>query len=163
MFPALDRDTLRLVAYTDSSFANRTDISSQIGYLICLADASNKMRVLGSRSCKTSRVARSAMVAETLAFTAALNAAIVIRHQLQLLLRASVLLLMLTDSKSLFDVLISNQSTTERRLMVNIFSLWQSYHPREIDISVCLHLRRIWLTIFRNIMAMKSAAAGTAS
>lgn len=42
----LDQDTLQLVVFTDSSFANNKDMSSQIGYVICLADATNKANII---------------------------------------------------------------------------------------------------------------------
>lgn len=38
-FVNTDMETLRIVAFTDSSFANNKDLSSQIGYVIVLADA----------------------------------------------------------------------------------------------------------------------------
>ena len=42
----LDQNTLELVVFTNSSFANNKDMSSQIGYIICLADATNKMNII---------------------------------------------------------------------------------------------------------------------
>lgn len=42
----LDINSLRLVVFTDFSFANNRDLSSQIGYVICLADASNQANIL---------------------------------------------------------------------------------------------------------------------
>ena len=132
-FPALDRKTLRLVVYSDASFANRKDKTSQLGYVVCLADASGKMSIVSYRSCKSPRVARSAMAAETLAFTTAFDAGYVIRHQLQTMLQVSVPMLMLIDSKSLFDVITSNRNTEEGRLMIDIFAARQAYGRGEID------------------------------
>lgn len=79
-FPKLDINTLRLVFYSDASFANHDDKTSQLGYVICLADVTGKMTILASQSCKSLRVARSAMAAETLAFTAAFDARFVLQN-----------------------------------------------------------------------------------
>jgi hypothetical protein len=41
--------------------------------------------------------------------------------------------LMLTDSKSLFDIITTQKRTTEHRLMIDIFAARQAYRRREID------------------------------
>lgn len=54
-FPKLDLQTFHLVVYDDVHFANRIYKSSQLGYVICLADASGDMSILSYRSwCKPS-------------------------------------------------------------------------------------------------------------
>lgn len=45
-FVQLDRKTLRLVIFTDALFVNNRDHSSQIGYVICLADINNKANII---------------------------------------------------------------------------------------------------------------------
>jgi hypothetical protein len=50
-----------MVVYADSSFANRRDKSSQLGYVVCLRDKTGTMCILGYRSCKSWRVVRSAI------------------------------------------------------------------------------------------------------
>lgn len=45
-FVRLDKNSLQLIVFTDSSFANNKDLSSQIGYVICLANATNKVNVM---------------------------------------------------------------------------------------------------------------------
>lgn len=132
-FPKLDLQSLRLVVYCDASFANRNDKSSQLGYVICLADKTGSMCILSYKSCKSPRVTRSAMASETLAFTAAFDSGFVLRHQLQTTLQVSVPLLILTDSKALYDVITSNRNTEEGRLMIDIFAARQAYGRKEID------------------------------
>jgi hypothetical protein len=51
-FIKLDIKTLRLAVFTDSSFANNKDHSSQIGYVIALADSSNNCNLLHWSSIK---------------------------------------------------------------------------------------------------------------
>jgi Reverse transcriptase (RNA-dependent DNA polymerase) len=119
-FPALDVDTLHMVVFVDSSFANRRDKSSQLGYVVCLRDKTGTMCILGYRSCKSWLVVRSAMAAETLAFTAAFDAAFSVRDRLEKVLKRNVPITMYTDSKALYDVLNSNRATTEARLMIDL-------------------------------------------
>ena len=42
----LDKDTLKLIVFTDALFTNNTDLSFQIGYVIVLADALGKVNVI---------------------------------------------------------------------------------------------------------------------
>jgi hypothetical protein len=132
-YPALDVDTIRMVVYADSSFANRRDKSSQLGYVVCRRDKTGTVCILGYRSCKSWRVVRSAMAAETLAFTAAFDAAFSVRDQLEKVLKRNVPITMYTDSNALFDVLASNRTTTEARLMIDLSATRQSYNRFEIQ------------------------------
>jgi hypothetical protein len=45
-FVKLDVNTLQLLVFTDASFANNKDLSLQIGYILVLADASNKANII---------------------------------------------------------------------------------------------------------------------
>ena len=45
-FTKLDKNPLQLLVFTDASFANNKDLSSQIGYVLVLADSSGKGNVL---------------------------------------------------------------------------------------------------------------------
>lgn len=132
-FPKLDADSIRLVTYTDGSFANRDDSSSQIGFVTCLMDKNGHIAILNYRSCKAWRVCRSAMASETLAFTEGFDSSFAIRSQLSLILGRHIPLVMLTDSKSLFDIMTTQKRTTEARLMIDVFVARQSYHRGEID------------------------------
>ena len=76
-FPALDQESLRILVYSDAGFGIREDGSSQIGYAIFLVDDSGKAALLGFKSQKSARVVRSSVAGETLAFTAAYDAAFV--------------------------------------------------------------------------------------
>jgi hypothetical protein len=46
LFPRLDLDTFKLLAYTDSSFGNNDDLSSQLGYIIFLSDSTDMCQPL---------------------------------------------------------------------------------------------------------------------
>jgi hypothetical protein len=59
----LNQTFLRLVIFTDSSFVNNSDLSSQIDYVICLADATHA-NILHWSSIKYKRVTRSVLAVE---------------------------------------------------------------------------------------------------
>ena len=45
-FVKLDTKTLQLLVFIDTSFINNKDLSSQIGYVFILTDASNKANII---------------------------------------------------------------------------------------------------------------------
>jgi stress response protein SCP2 len=59
-----DVQTCRMVVYTDESFANASNLASQLGFAVCLVDDGGNTHIVhyGSQGCK--RVTRSAMAAE---------------------------------------------------------------------------------------------------
>jgi hypothetical protein len=65
-------------------------------------------------------------------FAAGFDASFTLRHQLSELLGREIRL-MLTDSKSPFDIIITQKRTTEHRLMIDIFAARQVHRRREID------------------------------
>ena len=132
-FPKLDAKTLRLVCYVDGSFANRDDKSSQIGIVICLADGEGRMSILYYRSCKATRVCRSAMASECLAFAEGWDNAFTLKRQLSDIMGVSLPVFMCTDSRALFDVLTACKRTKEGRLMIDIYGVRESLRKRELD------------------------------
>ena len=63
-FVKLDINTLQLVVFTDASFANNKDLSSQIGYVITLTDATNQANIIHWSSVKCKRITRSVLASE---------------------------------------------------------------------------------------------------
>ena len=45
-FVKLNRESLQLLVFTDASFANNKDLSSQIGYVLVIADAKGHANIL---------------------------------------------------------------------------------------------------------------------
>lgn len=118
-YPKLDEESLRLVVHADVSYNNCSDNRSQLGYIICLVDKTNRCAVLYYASFESTRITRSSMAGETLAFSGAFDNSI-IRHDLQAMLGQDIPMLMMTDSQQLFDVLTRSRYTTEHCLMVDI-------------------------------------------
>ena len=132
-FPRLDRNSLRILCYVDASHANIEDGYSQVGFLIIIADKDNKRSIVCYSSRKSRRVARSTTTGEGLAFGAGFDAAYALRQDLLKLTGRDPPLLMLTDSKILFDIITRRKTTTEKRLMVDLTIARRAYAAREIS------------------------------
>jgi hypothetical protein len=59
-----DEGSLKLLVFTDASFANNLDYSSQIGFVIALIDENDKANILHWSSLKCKRVTRSVLASE---------------------------------------------------------------------------------------------------
>jgi hypothetical protein len=130
-FVQLNPKQLRLITFTDAAFANNTDLSSQIGYIIVLADQDNA-NILHWSSTKCKRVTRSVLASELYAMSNAFDISSAIKCTLEKILRTSLPLTICTDSKSLYDCLVKLGTTQEKRLMIDLMCLRQSYERREI-------------------------------
>jgi len=128
----LDKKTLRLYVFTDASFANNKDLSSQIGYILVLADATNKANIIHWTSIKCKRVTRSVLASELYAMAHGFDIGAAIKATVEQLLQIELPLVLCTDSRSLYDCLVKLGTTREKRLMVDIMCLRQSYERREI-------------------------------
>lgn len=131
-FVHLDAATLKLVVFTDASFANNKDLSSQIGYVIALVDGNNKANVLHWSSIKCKRVTRSVLASELYAMAHGFDMGAAIKSTIEKVLQQSLPMIICTDSKSLYDCLVKLGTTQEKRLMVDLMCLRQSYERREI-------------------------------
>lgn len=60
----LDRNSLKVVIFIDSSFANNRDLSSQIGFVICIADKNDKVNIIHWSFVKCKRITRSVLAVE---------------------------------------------------------------------------------------------------
>ena len=132
-YPKLELTTLYLAVYSDASLHDIRDRTSQIGFIILLMDRTTRCRVLQFLLHKSRRVTRSNMAADALAFADAFDHAFILKHDLQRILGREVPLLMLTDSKLLFDAITGNKYTTEKRLMVDIAFIRKAHHDHIIS------------------------------
>lgn len=132
-YPKLDLESLRLLVFNDSSFHNREDSKSELGFLIFLADKSNRCSVLHYSSKKSHRVTRSSMEGETLAFVDEFDPAIIINHDLRRMLNSDIPVVMLMDSEAIFRILTRSRYTTQRGLEIDIASARESYNNKEIS------------------------------
>lgn len=128
----LNTKALRLIVFTDASFANNKDMTSQIGYVICRCDA-EKTNVIHWSSTKCKRVTRSVLASELYAMANGFDLGAVLKTTLTNVMQQSISLLLCTDSKSLFDCIVKLGTTRETRLMINIMGLRQTYEKREVS------------------------------
>ena len=77
-FPSLDLSTTRVITYSDASYGNLPDGSSQGGHIIFLSDSSGKCVPITWASVKIKRIARSTLAAECMALQDSTDAAILI-------------------------------------------------------------------------------------
>jgi hypothetical protein len=131
-FVRLDVDTLQLLVFADASFANNKDLSSQIGYVIVLADASKNANIIHWSSTKCKRVTRSVLASELYGTAHGFDIGVAIKSTIDKTLQVDLPLILYTDSKSLYDCIVRLGTTQEKRLMINVMCLRQAYERRLI-------------------------------
>ena len=135
--PRLDLTSLRIAAYSDSSFNNLPKGNSQGAYVVFLADDSHQSCPVSWSSNKVKRVVRSTLAAETLAFTEAADSAFFIRKLVLEILaiksETEVPIVCLTDSQSLFETIGTSHQTSDRRLRVEVSAIREMIEKGEIN------------------------------
>jgi hypothetical protein len=142
----LDLARTKLFVFVDGSFANNKDLSSQIGYLIILAnetvtennysDFEIKGNLIHYSSTKSKRVTRSVLASEIYGMVGGVDMAVAINTTIRMITKQLDLpqtpIVVCTDSYSLYECLVKLGTTKEKRLMIDIMALRQSYERREI-------------------------------
>ncbi|KAI0994317.1 hypothetical protein K3495_g13865 [Podosphaera aphanis] len=133
-FVPLDINSLQLLVFTDASFAGNKDLSSQIGYVIVMTDKHKNANIIHWSSTKCKRITRSVLASELYAMAYGFDTSTAIKSTVSKILQTEkpIPLVICTDSKSLYDCLVKLGTTREKRLMIDIMSLRQSYERREI-------------------------------
>lgn len=129
----LRKDSLRIVGFSDASFANNHDFSTQLGYILFLADDSSSVVPILFKSYKARRVTRSAMSGEVIAFSDLFDAAAALAAELKNILNQTIPVQLLTDSKSLFDVISKGSRTSEKRTMLDVAAAREGFRDRVIS------------------------------
>lgn len=94
----LDKKKLRLIAFTDSSFANNYNCSTQLGFFLVLTDDTNRANILHYSSYKSKRIVRAVLGGETYVFTDWFDVAFMVRNEVERMVGARVSQTMLNDS-----------------------------------------------------------------
>lgn len=131
-FKQLHLPSTRLVAFADSSFANNKDYSSQIGFVVAMVDKDGNANTIHWQSIKCKRVTRSVLASELYAFALAFDHASALNQSIQAILNQRIPLVLMTDSRSLYDCLTKLNTTNEKRLMIDIMGIREAYEKREI-------------------------------
>lgn len=111
-YPAADPETVHLARYSDVSFTTNEDGSSQLRFIVLLVERTEKSSVLSFPIREYKQVVRSLLRAESFAFDGVVGEALLLRHNLRILLRTYVPLKALTDSSSPFSIRIIIWSIT---------------------------------------------------
>jgi len=90
----------------DASFANNKDLSSQIGYVIILANATKKANVIHWSLIKCKRVTRSVLASKLYGMAYGFNIAVAIKSIVDKVLQINLPLVLYTDSKLLYNCLV---------------------------------------------------------
>ena len=133
----------KLMVFVDGSFANNKDLSSQLGFILMLVNESadtNTFTIRGNvihySSTKCKRVTRSVLASEIYGMVNGFDIGIAIATTLRMVTERLGLppipLVICTDSYSLYECLVKLGTTKEKRLMIDIMALRQSYERREI-------------------------------
>jgi hypothetical protein len=143
-YVALDLACTKLFVFVDGSFANNKDFSSQIGYLIILANetpiGNEEFEIKGNlihySSTKSKRVTRSVLASEIYSMVGGVDMAIAINTTIKMITEQldspHTPIVVCTDSYSLYECLVKLGTTKEKHLMIDIMALQQSYKQREI-------------------------------
>lgn len=129
----LNRDKLRIISYADTSFANASDLGTQLGFVVFMTDGTKRVNWLHFRSYKCRRVVRSVLAGETHAFVDAFDSSFTLRHDLSEIVNSTIPLSLITDSESLFKVIVQSSTITEKRLMIDLQACREAYQEGEID------------------------------
>ncbi|KAI1003748.1 hypothetical protein K3495_g4460 [Podosphaera aphanis] len=134
---------LALYPWVDGSLGNNKDLRSQIGYVLALGNetrGSNSFKFSGNlihwSSTKCKRVTRSVLASELYAMTQGIDIAIPLCITLNQIVTQLVLpmvpLIICTDSFSLYECLVKLGTTKEKRLMIDVMAIRESYERREL-------------------------------
>lgn len=137
----------KLYVFVDGSFANNADLTSQIGFVIVLGtekrpENENAFELTGNlihwSSTKCKRITRSVLASEIYGMSSGFDYGYVISTTIATIVNrlgqeTPPSLVLCTDSKSLYQCLVQLGTTTEKRLMIDVMGLRQSYERREID------------------------------
>ncbi len=93
------------MGYSDASFANNYDLTSQLGHIVFVTDGEGNAAPIHLKSYKARLVTRSVMAADVIPFSDAFDVGYTLATELSSLPRKKVILILLTNSKSLFDVI----------------------------------------------------------
>lgn len=107
-------------------------MSSQLGYVISLRDRDGNTNILHYSNIKSKRVTQSVLAAQLFAEAHAIDYAATLRMTINDIFGKTVPLTFYTDSKSLYDGIVGMNATFEKRLLIDLRILRESYKLREL-------------------------------
>lgn len=132
-FVPLEMQTIRVIVFVDASFTSNEDLTSQHGFLICLADGKSNANIVHYSSLKSKRITRRVLAAELCALIHEFDSASPICKPIFLMFDRIVSLSVCIDLKSLFDAIVGIHPTTEKRLLIDLSLLREAFEMCETD------------------------------
>lgn len=129
----LDAPSLKMVVFSGTTLSNNYYLSSKLGYIIFLGDRSDTVVPLIFRCYKARKITRSAMTGEVIAFSDMYDYSIALLQDLAKLMGVSIAFQLLTDSKSLFEVIWKGARTSEKCLMLDISAAPEGFRDKIIS------------------------------
>lgn len=128
----VDLQSAEIHVFTDASFANNKDLSSQLGYVILIVDETGNCSILSWSSTKCKRVTRSVLAAELYALAHGFDAGFAMCNTMRALLGRKVPIRVFTDSRTLFDSVTSVCNMSEKRLLIDIYALREAHKSGDL-------------------------------
>lgn len=114
-------------------------MSSQIGYIIYLANATNKANIIHRYSIKCKRVTRNVLTANLYRIAYGFDIRTVTQATQRKIIRSAIAQLLCTDSKFLYQCLVQFAISQNKQLMVYAMSLQQINEQRQITKGKCIY------------------------
>ena len=134
-----DLKNLKVVVYTDASFANLPNGGSQGGQIVFLADNCNKSSPLAWESKKIKRVVKSTLAAETLSFVEGCDLGIFMSKILSEIIggdnNITIPVTCMTDNKSLYEAAYTTRVISDTRLRVEMSIVREMIEKEEVSLS----------------------------
>ena len=130
-------ENIKLVGYSDASFANLGDGGSQGGYIIFVVGDNKKYMPIAWQSRRIRRVVKSTLAAETLAMVDLAEACVFYRKLLLELVnlqdvKENIPIICKTDNSSLFDAAHSTTQIQDKRLRIEMSILREMLNKSEL-------------------------------
>lgn len=127
----LNTATTNLTVFVDAGYDLKKYLTSQLGFLITLMDDKGNSTIVHYGSVKSKCVRKSVLAAQLFAMTHEFDVSSTICLAVNDIFGRIVSMKFYTDSRSLFDCLTNINSTTEKRLLIDVRMLEQSYERRK--------------------------------
>ena len=134
-YPRLDLSQSSVVVYSDASYGNLPDGSSQGGYIVFLRDNKGRCAPLAWSSSKIKRIVRSTLAAECMALQDGADAAVLLAALISEALydgSEGMSVMCCTDSRGLYRALYSTKAVQDKRLRIDIARMRQMLEVGEV-------------------------------
>ena len=132
-FVKLDAQDVVSAIFTDAGFATNQDLSSQLGFLVTLMDKKGRTNVIHYASVKSRRISRSVLSSELYAMVVGFDVGSTMNATLRDIFSRRIPMHLYTDSRCLYDSVTGIAATAEKRLLIDLGLLRESFELREIE------------------------------